>query len=292
MIQPTWRSASQIDSTADEARESHRRRMLGLAVGIITGVAYGIVSQFINRVALPGIPFYQPPFGPWVNALLWGLGIGALGVVSAWPAGGISGTFLGGAATALVLVGSNLWAIRSQGEVVGALVLTSFFLWLPLWGLTVPLVAALRWGTGKAHEAYREHLGWSKAIRAPLLLVLVTMCVGGFALLRADARSILVEMHALLQSGIASSGSDQLPAPLAAPEVGDFIAHSASPYTLEWSNRNLNRFRIPRPGLRFDEHSVALAHFDDGWLLVCLYVAPGEVPTCKGFSPGWEKMLE
>ena len=39
------------------------RRWVGFILGGLLGLAYGVVSQLINRVAAPGVPLYQPPYG-------------------------------------------------------------------------------------------------------------------------------------------------------------------------------------------------------------------------------------
>ena len=63
-----------------------------------------------------------------------------------------------------------------------------------------------------------------------------------------------------------------------------FLAHVGASYELEWTKRNLSRYMIPAPAVHGDEHSVAVAHFSDGWVLACLYVQPIQ-PTseCRVF---------
>ena len=46
------------------------RRCAGLILGALIGLAFGSVSQGVNSLFLPGIPLYQPPFGPIGNSLL------------------------------------------------------------------------------------------------------------------------------------------------------------------------------------------------------------------------------
>ena len=90
-------------------------------------------------------------------------------------------------------------------------------------------------------------------------------------------------MHALLQAGLATTTAADLPPPLTDPEIGSFQARAQGPYTLEWTNKDLNRFRIPRPGRNFDFHAVVLARFANGWRLACLFITPDEPPGCRSY---------
>ena len=56
-----------IKSLGSDRRKRHPR-VFGLALGALLGLVYGLTSQTINRIILPGIPLYQPPLGPAGNA--------------------------------------------------------------------------------------------------------------------------------------------------------------------------------------------------------------------------------
>ncbi len=90
-------------------------------------------------------------------------------------------------------------------------------------------------------------------------------------------------MDRLLQDGLTAELADALSAALRTEDVGDFLGQAQGAYTLEWTQKNLNRFRIPRPGRNFDSHAVVLARFANGWQLACLFVAPTEPPECKSY---------
>ena len=90
-------------------------------------------------------------------------------------------------------------------------------------------------------------------------------------------------MDRLLRAGLTAQRADALPALLRTEDVGDFLAQAQGSYTLEWTQKNLNRFRIPRPGRNFDDHAVVLARFANGWQIACLFVAPTELPECKSY---------
>lgn len=256
------------------------RRGAGLLLGALLGLVFGLVTQYINRLALPGVPLYQPPFGPLGNSLLGLLIGGLLGLLVAWPASSIHGAFLAAAVSAAAIVLGNFILARPTGNTLIAVALTGILVVLPFWGLLVPLLAALRWAANQQEEGHRDRASLFVRLRSVLLLGVLVVLAGSFALYHADARVMLKATHGILQA--AAYGT--LPAPLRAPEAGPVLEHVSQPYTLDWERRNIERYRIPRPGRNFDAHAVVVARFADGWNLVCLYVTPEEAPVCHGFN--------
>ena len=88
--------------------EQRYRRAAGACIGMMFGFAYALVSQLVNRLALPGIPLYQPPLGPFGNILLGLLAGAGLGLLCAWPASAAKGILLGGAAAAAAIFAFTL----------------------------------------------------------------------------------------------------------------------------------------------------------------------------------------
>lgn len=260
----------------------HRyRRLTGLALGAGLGLVYGLVSQLVNRAVLPGVPLYQPPYGPLGNIVLRSLGGGALGLICAWPLGSVQGIFLASAISAVAIVAASFIGANPSGEVLVAFALTGIFLALPFWGMLVPLLSALRWGVNGQEEAHRDRLPWSARLLRPALLILGVGLAGALSLYRPTARALLAQTHTLLQQAQASS---VLPEPLRNTESAEFRTRGSGPYELSWEFYNIERYRIPRPGRDFDTHSVVIARFANGWNLVCLYINADEPPLCKGFD--------
>lgn len=260
-----------------------RRRLIGLGLGTLVGLIYGAVAQGITRAYLPGIPLYQPPFGPVGNAALCLLIAAALGVFTAWPAGSVGGILLGSTLAGLGVVLNSLLNAPLRAELIWPLVLTGVFLVLPFVALLAPALALFRWAVNVQEESVRERYTLGVRLRGPLLLVLAAVAIGWLALLRPDARLTLARMDALVQDGQRSAGAAGLPAPLAGADVADFAQHAGAAYQLEWTKSDLNRYRIPRPAQNFDAHTIAVARFADGWMLACLFVAPDVEPTCRGY---------
>ncbi len=116
---------------------------MGILLGAALGLAYGLVSQFINRIALPGIPLYQPPAGPFVNTLLSTLMGAGLGAITCYPASAALGILFGGLAS---LVGILIYMlIRLGGLGFGGALISSVIFSVPMAWLTIPLLALLRW---------------------------------------------------------------------------------------------------------------------------------------------------
>jgi hypothetical protein len=263
--------------------ESAYRRVFGLSLGALLGLVYGLTSQTINRIFLPGIALYQPPIGPVGNTLLITLLGAMLGALAAWPTSSIRGTIAASTVAAALLTFVSFLSVKMTEQNRAGMIVAALFILLPLVGLMVPLLGLLRWVVNKETQARREASSTWEHLRAPLALGAVLALIGALSLFSPEARQELIAMDRLLRDGLTAQSPDALPAPLRAEDAGNFTAQSQGPYTLEWTQRNLNRFRIPRPGRNFDSHAVVLARFVNGWQLACLFVTPTEPPECKSY---------
>jgi hypothetical protein len=259
------------------------RRFTGLLLGGILGLAYGVVSQWINRIALPGTPLHQPPLGPLGNTALMAAVGAALGLMTAWPNGAAGGIILASSAAAVATVGSSLLAAPRRPEMITAMVLTSAFLVLPFVGMLAPIIGLLRWATGRQVEARRERTPWPRRLILPAILAVTLALLGALSLYPPEARQIIADMDRLVAAGLRAGSPAALPPTLRTEDAPDFTGRAIPPYELAWTKADLNRFRIPRPLANFDGHSVAIAHFANGWTLACLYPWPGADPTCRGY---------
>jgi hypothetical protein len=259
------------------------RRTFGLLLGALLGLTFGLVSQGSNRLILPGVPLYQPPFGPVGNAAVATLIGAALGGVTAWPAGSLRGTFTASGLAAALIVIVNFAAARITERGRAGVAVAAVFFMLPLVGLLVPLLCVFRWIVNRELAAASDLASTWYRVRGPLALVIVLGAAGAMTLYPAEARHELAVMHALVRAGRNAAAMADLPPPLQTVEAADFLAQMQEPYTLEWTRENLNRFRIPRPGRNFDSHAVVVARFANGWRLACLFVSPGELPECRSW---------
>lgn len=251
------------------------RRIVGFEFGALAAATYGAASQLGDRIAIPGAPLYQPPFGPAGNLLVFAIVGGVLGLIAAWPRSGLAGTFLAAGVSAVVVLASAFTGAGASTENLTASIVTGIFLALPFWGLLVLLVGPLRWVVTREEEAKRDGQPASRRMLAPAVLVLVVGLVGLTALYPSDARVLITRMDQMLKSAQASGS---VPEPLAGTA---FATRGTGPYELSWERQRIERYQIPRPAANFDQHSVVVARFKNGWNVVCLYTNLTDPPMCR-----------
>ena len=251
------------------------RRATGALLGIMFGFGFALVSQLINRLALPGIPLYQPPLGPVGNIVLELLAGAGLGLLCAWPASAAKGILLGGMTAAAAIFAFTLvrMGAGAASTLVG-LVLSAPMAWVSVLGMAV-----VRWLVDRQVEARRESAPLLRRLRLPLILTGVLALAAVFVLYSADSRLELRRTNDMIRAGLAAHDTAALPAPLQAPGVTKFPA-GQSPYTLEWTNVELDRFFELRPAARYDQQAAVIARFENGPMLVCIYSAAKAAPSC------------
>ncbi len=253
------------------------RRATGALLGLLLGLVYAAVSQLINRLALPGIPLYQPPLGPFGNILLGALVGMALGLISSWPDSAAWGIFAGGAVAAAAISASGIIRLAQEGA---AVFVVGLFLSAPLAWLAVPVMALIRWAVGKQVAARREAIPWQRRLWLPLVLATIVGLLAAFELLGADAQSELRQTNEMVQAGLRAADLAGLPAPLRMRRVVGFPIGKRAGYTLEWTDRELDRFIELRPATSYNRHAAVIARFDGGPTVVCLYPTPEAQPNC------------
>jgi hypothetical protein len=133
------------------------RRVMGVVLGAGLGLVYEGAAQVVNRLAMPGVPYYPAPFGPLGNIALsvaWG---GVLGALAAWPESVLWGVLLSSLAGAAAFVlrsvlgfgGGSLVPAASTAVVAGI-----FF--LPAVLFNAPAMWVLRWATDRQVQAHEE----------------------------------------------------------------------------------------------------------------------------------------
>ncbi len=273
------------EEIAQRTRAGDRyRRLAGVAIGAGLGLIFGWVSQSINSIVMPGIPFYQPPFGPVVNAVLCVLGGALLGLVSAWPHESAPGIITAGVAGALCVGGLTLATARLDWESGPGVIMSTLVLLLPLSALAVPVVWSLRWAANKQEDSYLAgYFIWSRVL-VPLILAVVTGGLAATVLYPPEARPALARMNAMVRAGLAASDPQALPRPLQPQAIDGFLDHAKGAYALEWT-RQLDRYgMVVYPTASPHDQSVVVAHFENGWTFACLFATFETAPVCKNLQ--------
>ncbi len=256
--------------------ERRDRRATGAVLGGVIGLAYLLVGQLVNRIALPGVPLYQPPLGLLGNVLLAAVVGAALGGLIAWPESPSIGIAAGCAASWAGIVLAT--AIRLGSGSAGTIL--SLILSVPLAWAAAPVILAVRWATDRQVEARRNGVPLRLRARIPAGLTVIVMLLALPELLPAGGRTELRLMHEMMQAGQAATSLDAVPAPLRGPAVTSFPAGRQVGYALEWTAYDLDRFIELRPASNYTQHAAVIAHFRAGPRLVCLYPTPKTAPIC------------
>ncbi len=256
-----------------------QRRLLGIILGALLGLVYGLVSQTINRLALPGVPLYQPPLGPLGNTALSMLVGAGLGLLVALPTSGALGIAIASVASAIAIMVSSVLRL-GDGLSTGTQLVFGVLLSVPLSWFTVPVIALLRWAVDRQVDQQARGEPLLVRWRVPLALVLVMAFVAAFELLGTTAQGQLRTTDRMLETALAASNPADLPAPLQGPLVRDFPAGSGAAYTLEWTRQDLDRFIELRPSANYDQHVAVIARLAGGYRLVCLFPTARSGPTC------------
>lgn len=260
-------------------REAYRRAV-GIWLGLVVGLIFGVVSQTINLLVLPGLNLYQAPFGVAGNILLAVVLGGLLGGLCGWFFGSVEGVLTASAVGALLL----LAAVAASGyrwELLINRIVAAFSLFLPVSAALVPALGLLRWVIDMQEE-YRDlpPLDFQRVWR-PVLIFLLAAGVGALWLLPEQGQRTLQSFDRLLRQ---AGESAQLPEPLRPPDVVGFDQFAQGSYTIQWERYNIMRFAIGYYPTAGWDPSAAVARFENGWSLVCIYTNPDLPPSCAGFG--------
>ena len=125
-----------------EMQEENRfRRLRGVLLGIGLGLVYGLASQYVNTILLPGIPLYQPPLGAALNVALYaGLGF-LLGLVTGWPESTPVGVVWGSILASIAVEITSYFTGDLDRNSAAAKFILLMFLFLPVAGAAAPFLS-------------------------------------------------------------------------------------------------------------------------------------------------------
>ncbi|HML40181.1 MAG TPA: hypothetical protein PKD23_05845 [Bellilinea sp.] len=260
------------------------RRFTTLGFGVLLGLLVAVFTQIIPQQQLIGIPLYQPPAGEIGNSLGIILAMTLLTVLAGWFSSSFFSVMLAAFVTAALMMGLNLLTGDIPIYQQAASMLVSFFLLVPVTGMLVPLFAAIRIGVNQFTDHRREFVLLPKR---SWLLIGVMVFMGWLCSLTffsEEAITVMKDTQWMLLSAAQTQSADDLPAPLQEIIDGDYLSQAGKTYQLEFQKNFLGKYEIPYHYVPDYMLSATIAHYDNGWNLVCLYTGSDSNPTCRGFT--------
>jgi hypothetical protein len=261
------------------------RRLTGLTLGTLLGLAFGVPFQAINSLAMPNLPFYQPPFGMLPNILLCALLGGLSGLLCAWPQSSFAGVLSAAVTGSIFLeLAGSLVGPPLPPEKIGGLIVSLTVLLLPMTGLLGAVFSLLRWLINKQVEYHLDRAPFWRRLVAPVVLVCLIGGLSASTLYPPEGQQRIKEMNALIQTGLQAADAASMP-PAFAKFAEAFKQRAIPDYTLQWIKNDLIDWRIGQPaGYQEWQYSIAAARFDNGWLVACLFSPAEGPPNCKSYD--------
>ncbi len=257
------------------------RRSVGAILGLAIGLTYGFVSQGINKLSMPDIPYLQHPLGLAGN--LWVIVISGIviGFVCAAPKSSISGAVRASVVVVLAVMIQWLASYKAGLAVFPSAEIIILGIGILFVG-AIPAMLLLRWAIDIQTESmHKPVLAWSR-IRIPLIILVLVGFAGTFQIYLDNVRLAFVDLHALIQAGLSVSNPADLPPALREENnVIGFLDFATRDYVLEESS--IDRLWTDLTSLAEIGDVVIMARFKRGEILACAYGASGIRLRCKSY---------
>ena len=257
------------------------RRVVGLVLGGVIAIVYGGVSQVINRLMLPDVPFTQPPLGLAGNLVLYVACGLAIGLACAWPERSTDGVMRGSLVAVLTIIAQGLIANPLRpGE--SPLTFTTILGFGLLFITAIPAMMLLRLAVDNQTEALdKPAWAWERS-RVPLALAGLIVIAGAFSIFPDHVQKAFVDLHTLIETGLNAGSSADLPTALRdANGVKGFLNFATADYALE---QNSDFDLVSDLSLDNERgNTVLVALFKRGAILACAYNPHGERLRCKSY---------
>ncbi|MBP7688945.1 MAG: hypothetical protein KA765_13595 [Thermoflexales bacterium] len=257
------------------------RRQVGVFLGIVLASVFGFVSQVLNSLALPNVPFIQPPLGLIGNLVIFEFSGFAIGLACAMPNRSSDGVMRGSVASVLAVGVQGL--VANTGLLGNPILTFPIVLGLGLVFITaIPAMMLLRLAIDNQTEALdKPAWSWTR-IRVPLGILALIIMAGSFSIFPDHVRMGFSDLHALIQTGLSAKSSADLPPALSTQnDVHGFLNFASADYTLRQSSDSDLWIDL---GLE-DTHgnAVIVAIFKRGGILACVYTFKGNRLRCKSY---------
>lgn len=258
------------------------RRIIGLICGLLMGLAYGLISIYINPLFLPEIPLALPDIGRFASLMLTIMSSGLLGLLAAWPEDALPGILLSSLVGALVSTFFSMRGLTGGFEVYSGLFILALITFFPRAFVFLPLAALTRWLLNFwGNELQDRSFSVPKLALSLLGLVLIAGITGMLSLYSRDGRQVLRTTNEMIVNGMQVQDSTSLPEALT--PVDGFLQAASGPYTLRLSN-NPDILPVQRPMTAyFEEEYAVIVRFENGFRFGCAFTPPYDVPYCRNY---------
>lgn len=256
-----------------------------LTIGAGAGLAFGLASQAINLLLLPGIPLAPAPFGIVGNILFYlALGglIGLFSNLNMRVQGIILAVLL--AADFLLFLHGVVVRPDSTFQMVLDYLLASFFFlgatFLAIF-LIMPVGLVIRWAVNtECENFYKSWWSWQR-IRLPMILIILAGLSGALFLYAPMERYGVNVMNKLVQEGLSATSESELPHTLKKMSGTKFWHNAQGSYGIraERDTSPESTFR----GFTTRYNSLYISSiFHNGYKLTCRLDQSGFLIDCRG----------
>jgi hypothetical protein len=271
---------AQTKTVSSPARPGYRR-LVGTLLGLAIGLTYGFVSQGINKLSMPGIPYLQHPSGLAGNLLIIVISGVVIGFVCAAPKSSSNGAVRASMVVVLAVTFQWLASYRAGLAIFPPTHLIVFGIGAMFIG-AIPAMMLLRLAIDIQTESRHKPVwAWTR-IRVPVGILALVGFAGIFQIYPDNVRLAFADLHALIQAGL--SVEDPADLPLALREensVIGFLDFATADYVLEESSIDRLWIDLTTPDELGD--TVLMARFKRGGILACAYNASGVRLRCKSY---------
>ncbi len=259
--------------------KDHARRNLGSGLGLVMGLAYGVVAQYINPVLLPKIPLYQPFPGRIAAIILSALCGVLVGRLAAWSPKANLSMMVSATAGALLSTLISLFIVAGGAHNQAGALRVIFLYFLPRGVVFFGVAWLIRWAM-RIWEGELKTINFSttKMALPVLALLIVALTCGLLSIYSKNGRFALNKTRELVETGLLAGSYSQLP-PVLLP-VDGFLERAKGKYTMQLSDNPSAlpiQFPISAEGNR--GHAV-LVRFENGFRFGCVYIASNPDPAC------------
>ncbi len=257
------------------------RRRLGFLLGALAGLAYSLVSYYVNVLYLPGLPLQAPSTGRFMAVILTTLAAGGLGLLAAWPEDALPGVLASIVLGTLGLSLLTVWNVISSSQSAFGTLVMLVITFLPRTFLLLPFALLVRWSLNLwSAELQNPNFSPVKLGLNLLLIALLLAALGSFSLYSTFGRTALTTTHLLVEQGMQAGAPEALPSELKLVE--GFVQGARGAYTLELTD-NPDDLPIQRAMTGFNEEVYGVfVRFENGYRFGCVFT-PGARAECRTY---------